>query len=96
MGLLKKYVFGQRTVHVWRNHEWSAHAFCRHGRIQRKRPELRLIVSSATLEAQKLADFFNTNKTTDPANDTAAILSIEGSQLTSHVSLPFDDPRVLC
>jgi HrpA-like RNA helicase len=51
------------------------------GRIQRKRPELRLIVSSATLEAQKLADFFNTNKTTDPSKDTAAILSIEGNPI---------------
>jgi hypothetical protein len=71
--------------------EWSAHSFIG-DRIQRKRPELRLIVSSATLEAQKLADFFNTNKTTDPANDTAAILSIEGSQLTSHVPLAFDAP----
>jgi hypothetical protein len=38
-------------------------------------------VSSATLEAQKLADFFNTNKTTDPSKDTAAILSIEGNPI---------------
>jgi len=38
-----------------------------------------VIVSSATLEAQKLADFFNTNKTDDPSKDTSAILSIEGT-----------------
>jgi ATP-dependent RNA helicase DDX35 len=49
-------------------------------------------VSSATLEAQKLADFFNTNKTTDPSKDTAAILSIEGNP---H-SLPTQSQRAVC
>jgi ATP-dependent RNA helicase DDX35 len=47
-------------------------------KIQRKRADLRLIISSATLDAEAFKDFFNTNSTMDPALDTAAILSIEG------------------
>lgn len=43
-------------------------------RIRRKRPELRVIVSSATLDAQALLDFFYT-----PCDETSAcIVSLEG------------------
>mmetsp|Transcript_52395 Transcript_52395/g.87094 ORF Transcript_52395/g.87094 Transcript_52395/m.87094 type:complete len:700 (+) Transcript_52395:62-2161(+) len=47
-------------------------------KVQRKRKDLRLVVSSATLDAEDFRDFFNTNRSGDPANDTAAIISIEG------------------
>ncbi|XP_071488369.1 probable ATP-dependent RNA helicase DHX35 [Diadema antillarum] len=47
-------------------------------KIQRKRPELRIIVASATLDAESFRDFFNQNKSKDPKNDTAAILTVEG------------------
>lgn len=47
-------------------------------KIQRKRPDLRLIISSATLDAESFKEFFNTNATADSRLDTAAILSIEG------------------
>lgn len=47
-------------------------------KIQKKRPDLRLIISSATLDAESFKDFFNTNKTSDPKLDTAAIMNVEG------------------
>ncbi|KAF7284619.1 hypothetical protein GWI33_021811 [Rhynchophorus ferrugineus] len=49
-------------------------------KIIRKRPELRLIIASATLDAKIIKDFFNNNLTDDPKNDTSVILSIEGRQ----------------
>ncbi len=50
-------------------------------RIQRKRKDLKLIVSSATLDAEKFAAFFNTNKTSNKEYDTSTILSIRGRQV---------------
>ncbi|XP_041061152.1 probable ATP-dependent RNA helicase DHX35 isoform X2 [Carcharodon carcharias] len=47
-------------------------------KIQKKRGDLRLIVSSATLDAEKFRGFFNLNETTDPSKDTCAILTVEG------------------
>ncbi|XP_054164351.1 probable ATP-dependent RNA helicase DHX35 [Oppia nitens] len=48
-------------------------------KIVRKRPDLRVIVSSATIEAEVMRDFFNTNKSTvDPSKDTSAILCLDG------------------
>jgi ATP-dependent RNA helicase DDX35 len=53
-------------------------------RIQRKRPSLRLIVSSATLDAQSFLDFFNsdiviTGAKPDPSRKLyATIVSLEG------------------
>ena len=44
----------------------------------KKRPELRLVVSSATLDAEEFFKFFNTNESGDPQKDTASILSVEG------------------
>ena len=47
-------------------------------KIQRRRPELRVIVASATLDAEKVRDFFATNVSGDPSRDDVAILSVEG------------------
>eukprot|EP00047_Mylnosiga_fluctuans_P021813 m.109397 g.109397 ORF g.109397 m.109397 type:complete len:706 (+) comp9039_c1_seq1:13-2130(+) len=47
-------------------------------KIQRRRPDLRIIVSSATLDAQAFHSFFNANTTGDRTKDTSAILSVEG------------------
>ena len=47
-------------------------------KIKKKRKDLRIIVSSATLDAEMFKDFFNTNITSDASKDTAAILSVKG------------------
>ncbi|CAJ0967404.1 unnamed protein product [Ranitomeya imitator] len=47
-------------------------------KIQNKRGDLRLIVASATLDAEKFKAFFNQNDTSDPNRDTCAILTVEG------------------
>uniref|UniRef100_A0A4X1TL11 RNA helicase n=1 Tax=Sus scrofa TaxID=9823 RepID=A0A4X1TL11_PIG len=47
-------------------------------KIQKKRGDLRLIVASATLDAEKFRDFFNQNDTSDPTRDTCVILTVEG------------------
>ncbi|KAK2586108.1 hypothetical protein KPH14_008387 [Odynerus spinipes] len=47
-------------------------------KIVRKRKSLKIVVSSATVDAEQLRDFFNTNTTKDSAKDTAVIMSIEG------------------
>ncbi|KAM7126562.1 putative ATP-dependent RNA helicase DHX35 isoform 2-T2 [Molossus nigricans] len=47
-------------------------------KIQKKRGDLRLIVASATLDAEKFWDFFNQNETSDPTRDTCVILTVEG------------------
>ncbi|XP_014441642.1 probable ATP-dependent RNA helicase DHX35 [Tupaia chinensis] len=47
-------------------------------KIQKKRGDLRLIVASATLDAERFRDFFNQNETSDPARDTCVILTVEG------------------
>lgn len=51
-------------------------------KIMKKRPELRLIISSATLEAEKFKSFFETNANSalDPIQDTCGILTIPGRQ----------------
>lgn len=46
--------------------------------IVQKRKSLRIIVSSATVDAEELRDFFNVNATKDPAKDSAVIMSVEG------------------
>lgn len=45
-------------------------------RIRRKRPELRLIISSATIDAEAFQAYFNAH--TVDGNPEAAILSVEG------------------
>ncbi|XP_076750371.1 putative ATP-dependent RNA helicase DHX35 isoform X2 [Xylocopa sonorina] len=47
-------------------------------KIIRKRKSLRIVVCSATVDAEQLRDFFNTNVTKDSAKDTAVILTVEG------------------
>ncbi|CAH1269625.1 DHX35 [Branchiostoma lanceolatum] len=47
-------------------------------KIQKKREDLRIIVSSATLDAEAFRDFFNKNVSDLESFDTAHILSIEG------------------
>jgi len=43
-----------------------------------KRPTLRLIILSATLDSSQLKSYFNLNQSNDPSNDTATVLGIEG------------------
>lgn len=47
-------------------------------KIQQKREDLKVIVASATLDAEEMKDFFERNTTDDKSLDTAGILSIEG------------------
>jgi ATP-dependent RNA helicase DDX35 len=47
-------------------------------KIQRRRPELRIIVTSATLDAEKVRDFFALNESGRTSDSDVAILSIEG------------------
>ncbi|KOX74136.1 putative ATP-dependent RNA helicase DHX35 [Melipona quadrifasciata] len=47
-------------------------------KIIRKRRSLRIVVCSATVDAEQLRDFFNTNTSRDSTKDTAVILTIEG------------------
>lgn len=46
--------------------------------VLQKRKSLRIIVSSATVDAEELRDFFNVNATKDPGKDSAVIMSVEG------------------
>ncbi|KAK2152383.1 hypothetical protein LSH36_330g06039 [Paralvinella palmiformis] len=47
-------------------------------KIQKRRSDLRLIVASATLDADQFKAFFESNETDDPTKDTAAVLTVEG------------------
>lgn len=50
-------------------------------KIQKKRSDLRIIVTSATVDAVAIKDFFETNQETDETNhskDTACIISVQG------------------
>ena len=51
-------------------------------KIRKKRPELRIIISSATLEAESFLDFFSGNKVSDHAEDpghaVGKIVSLQG------------------
>ncbi|XP_008551544.1 probable ATP-dependent RNA helicase DHX35 isoform X1 [Microplitis demolitor] len=47
-------------------------------KIIRKRKDLKLIVSSATVDAEELRDYFNLNASKDSTKNTAVILSVEG------------------
>lgn len=75
LGLLKKYIEPVRT---------STSADPAIDRIRRKRPELRLIISSATIDAEAFLSYFNTNheQTNGIAQESrkpeAAIISLEG------------------
>ncbi|OCF39888.1 ATP-dependent RNA helicase DDX35 [Kwoniella heveanensis CBS 569] len=48
-------------------------------KIMRKRPELRIIISSATIDAEDFMEYFNSNADgTDRSKDDAIIVSLEG------------------
>jgi ATP-dependent RNA helicase DDX35 len=51
-------------------------------KIGRRRRDLRIVVSSATLDAERFAAFFETNRSgaSDDANNTATIVSVDGRQ----------------
>lgn len=77
--LLSKY----SVIIVDEAHQRSLHSDILMGllkKIQRKRPELRIIITSATLDAVSFKNFFETNITDDPSKDSAAIMSIQGRQ----------------
>lgn len=54
-------------------------------KIQRKRKDLRVVVTSATLDAAPLKDFFEANESTDRSADTACIISLQGRQFPVEV-----------
>lgn len=47
-------------------------------KILKKNKKLKLIVSSATVDAEEISKFFNLNKTKDATKDTTAILGVTG------------------
>ncbi|RUS75928.1 hypothetical protein EGW08_016316, partial [Elysia chlorotica] len=59
-------------------------------KIQKKRKDLKLIVASATLDAEEMRDFFNTNDTDDPEKDTASILTVEGREYPVDIHYTLD------
>lgn len=59
-------------------------------KIQRCRPELRVVVASATLDAEKIREFFNTNVSGDPSQDDVAILSVEGRMFPIEIFYALD------
>jgi hypothetical protein len=46
--------------------------------LLQKRKNLKLIVASATVDAEQLYNFFNLNSSRDITKDTAVIMSVEG------------------
>lgn len=75
--LLKKY----SVIMLDEAHERTIHTDIAIGllkKIMKKREDLHLIISSATLDAELFKSFFETNTTGDSSKDTAVIMSIEG------------------
>ena len=54
-------------------------------KILKKRNDLRLIISSATVDAEYIRDFFNNNynelKNDDKTSNNATVLSVEGKMI---------------
>ena len=54
-------------------------------KILKKRNDLRLIISSATVDAEYIRDFFNNNynelKNDDKTSNNATVLSVEGTMI---------------
>ncbi|ESO82671.1 hypothetical protein LOTGIDRAFT_211312 [Lottia gigantea] len=59
-------------------------------KIQKKRDDLKLIVTSATLNAEEICGFFNTNESDNKENDTASILTIEGREYPVDIHYTID------
>ena len=59
-------------------------------KILKKRKDLKLIVASATLDAEAFHDFFNTNEGGDVAQDTASILTVEGRMFPVDIHYALD------
>lgn len=55
-------------------------------RVRRRRPELRLIISSATIDATNLLDYFNSDVFSDEQITQASVLSLEGRTYPVEVS----------
>ncbi|KAG9295943.1 hypothetical protein G9A89_011795 [Geosiphon pyriformis] len=75
--LLSKY----SVIMIDEAHERSLHTDILVGllkKIKKKRPELRIIISSATLDAEAFYKFYNTNTTDDREKDDAFVISLEG------------------
>ncbi|RYH32055.1 ATP-dependent RNA helicase [archaeon] len=49
-------------------------------KIKKKRSDLRIIVTSATMDASAFKNFFELNDTNDRSQDTAVIMSVQGRQ----------------
>ena len=47
-------------------------------KVRRRRPDLRIIVASATLQARRIADFFDTSTSSSDAYNKPALLTVEG------------------
>lgn len=56
-------------------------------KILRKRKDLRLIVSSATIDAEDVKNYFSTNQTDDPSKDNVYIMSVEVSFLCEYFEI---------
>ena len=59
-------------------------------KIQKKREDLRIIVASATLDAEKFFKFFNTNTSGDHSKDTAYIMTVEGRMFPVDIHYTID------
>ena len=47
-------------------------------KIAKKRPELRIIISSATIDAERFQNYFNVNEFADASKSTSVVLTVEG------------------
>ncbi|XP_055933359.1 probable ATP-dependent RNA helicase DHX35 [Argiope bruennichi] len=59
-------------------------------KIIKKRSSLKLIISSATFEAETIHKFFNKNETQDRTKDTAVIMSVEGRNFPVDIHYSLD------
>ncbi|KAI8923135.1 P-loop containing nucleoside triphosphate hydrolase protein [Entophlyctis helioformis] len=58
-------------------------------KILKKRPELRIVVASATLDAEAYYNFYNTNTSGDKSKDDAVVMSLDGRTYPGmHTSFP--------